>query len=215
MASAGAEPKPDGERSEPEQRGQRASRRELLAIVAMAIVVVIADQLTKAWAQRTLGDGHEIKIVGSLRFLLTYNSGMAFSRGRGFGPVIGVLALVLVVVMLATLRREGSRLARVALGLVIGGAAGNIGDRIFRSGGFLRGEVVDFIDPQFWPVFNVADIAVTSGGALLLLGALFASRRASSAPSAPSSSAPSSSAPSAPSAPSSSGPSSSTPSSPT
>ena len=205
MASAGAEPEPDGDRSEPEQRGQRASRGELLAIVAMAIVVVIADQLTKAWAQRTLGDGHEIKIVGSLRFLLTYNSGMAFSRGRGFGPVIGVLALVMVVVMLATLRREGSRLARVALGLVIGGAAGNIGDRIFRSGGFLRGEVVDFIDPQFWPVFNVADMAVTSGGALLLLGALVASRRASSATS---SSGPSTSAPS------SSGPSSSRPSSP-
>jgi len=205
-------PSTAGERSEPKQRGRRASRRELLAILAMAIVVAIADQATKAWAEDALGDGHQIKIVGSLRLLLTYNSGMAFSRGRGFGPVIGVLALVMVVVMLATLRREGSRLARVALGLVIGGAAGNIVDRIFRSGGFLRGEVVDFIDPQFWPVFNVADIAVTSGGALLLLGALFASRRASSAPllSEPASSAPASSQP-ASSQPASSEPASSEP----
>ncbi len=140
--------------------------------VGIAALVLVLDQITKAWVQHALADGHTVDLVGPFRLNLIYNSGMAFSRGRGLGPVIGVLALVLVVVMFASLRREGSRAARVALGLVIGGAAGNIVDRLFRGGGFLRGRVIDFLDAQFWPVFNVADIAVSVGGVVLALGAL-------------------------------------------
>jgi signal peptidase II len=102
---------------------------------------------------------------------------MAFSQGRGLGPVIGVLALVVVVVLLASLRKGGSVLSAVAVGLVIGGAAGNVVDRLFRAGegGFLSGRVVDFIDLQWWPVFNVADAAVVIGGILLLVSTALAS----------------------------------------
>lgn len=153
-------------------RVARPAPHDLAGPIAIAAIVLVVDQITKAWAQHALADGHTVHLVGSLRLNLIYNSGMAFSRGRGLGPVIGVLALVLIVVMLASLRREGSRAARVALGLVIGGAAGNIVDRLVRGGGFLRGRVIDFLDAQFWPVFNVADIAVSVGGVVLALGAL-------------------------------------------
>lgn len=149
----------------------------VLGLVAAAVVVV--DQITKWWAQRALGDGEEIRVVGSLlKFTLTYNSGMAFSRGEGLGPVIGVVALVVIVVLLASLRRESSRLGQVVLAVVVGGAAGNIVDRLFRGKGFLRGSVVDFIQLPRWPVFNVADMAVTCGGVTLVVAALLAGRRA-------------------------------------
>jgi signal peptidase II len=165
-----------------------------LGLVALTVVVV--DQLTKWWAQRELADGHEIRVVGSLlKFTLTYNSGMAFSRGEGLGPVIGVVALVVIVVLLASLRRESSRLGQIVLAVVVGGAAGNIVDRLFRGKGFLRGSVVDFIQLPHWPVFNVADIAVTCGGVTLVIAALVSGRRARPAPSR-SSSSPSSSSPS-------------------
>jgi signal peptidase II len=138
--------------------------------VTVAALVVAADQLTKAWAVNALDDGHDIDVVWTLRFHLTMNGGMAFSQGRGLGPVIGVVAIVVVAVLLISLRRTGSTVAAVAVGLVVGGAAGNIVDRLFRSGdGFLTGQVIDFIDLQWWPVFNVADAAVVIGGILLLL----------------------------------------------
>jgi signal peptidase II len=122
-------------------------------------------------------------VLWTLRFHLTFNSGMAFSRGRGLGPIIGVVALVVVVVLLLSLRRQGSKLATVAVALVIGGAAGNVADRLFRNGdGFLRGEVVDFIDLQWWPVFNVADSAIVVGVALLALNALSTPANEESAP---------------------------------
>jgi signal peptidase II len=85
------------------------------------------------------------------------------------GPLIGVVALIVVVVLLASLRRAPSLGNAIALGLVIGGAASNILDRLFRSGsGFLSGQVVDFIDFQWYPVFNLADSAIVVGGLLLL-----------------------------------------------
>jgi signal peptidase II len=143
-----------------------------MATVALAVVIV--DQLTKTWAVNALDD-HDIDVVWTLRFHLTFNGGMAFSQGRGLGPIIGVLAIVVVAVLLISLRRAGSTLAAVAVGLVVGGAAGNILDRLFRSGdGFLGGRVVDFVDLQWWPIFNVADAAVVIGGILLLLSTVFA-----------------------------------------
>jgi signal peptidase II len=138
--------------------------------LAVAAIVLVADQLTKAWAVNGLADGHDIDLFWTLRLHLTFNGGMAFSQGRGLGPVISIVALVVVVVLLASLRRRGSTVAAVAVGLVVGGAAGNVVDRLLRSGsGFLGGRVVDFIDPQWWPIFNVADASIVVGGALLLL----------------------------------------------
>jgi len=150
-----------------------AAHRPPVGMVAVALAVVGVDQLTKWWAQRGLDDGRSVELLGPLlKLTLTYNSGMAFSRGRGLGPVIGVVALVVIVVLLASLRRESSRLGQLALAAVIGGAAGNILDRIFRAGdGFMGGSVVDFLQLPHWPVFNVADMAVTLGGLTLVLGA--------------------------------------------
>ncbi len=151
-------------------------RDQLLPSLAIGGLIVAADQLTKHWAVNRLSGGRTIDLVWTLRFNLTFNSGMAFSQGRGLGPVIGVLALVVVVGLLITLRRSGSRLSTVAVGLVIGGALGNVIDRLLRGDAWLRGAVVDFIDFQWFPIFNVADIAVNVGGALLVLGSLLSGR---------------------------------------
>lgn len=149
-------------------------RRGLRVPLAITAVVVVLDQLTKHWALNELDDGHVIDVVGSLRFNLAFNRGMAFSQGEGLGPIIGVVALVVVVALLVSVGRSTSRWYPLAVGLIMGGALGNITDRLFRGDGWLRGGVVDFIDLQWWPIFNVADIAVTVGGAALLLSSLLA-----------------------------------------
>jgi signal peptidase II len=153
-----------------------ASTRAQRGSVLIAILVVVVDQLTKAWALSALDD-RDIELIWRLRFHLTRNSGMAFSRGQGLGPVIGVVALVVVAALLVSMRRQTSTVSTAAVGLVIGGAAGNVVDRLFRSPGWLRGEVIDFIDPRWWPIFNVADMAISVGGVLLVVGSFAASRR--------------------------------------
>ncbi len=100
---------------------------------------------------------------------LTYNTGAAFSQGEGLGPYIGIAAAAVAIGLLWSGRTVPTRTGAVAVGLVLGGAAGNLTDRAFRAGdGFLGGAVIDFVDVQWYPVFNVADMAVV-GGALLLL----------------------------------------------
>jgi signal peptidase II len=83
-----------------------------------------------------------------------------------------------VVWLLVSLRREGSKLSAFGMGCVIGGAAGNLIDRFLRGDAWLRGSVVDFIDFQWFPIFNVADIAVNVGAAALILNAILAARKA-------------------------------------
>ena len=148
-----------------------AALRRLRGALLIAAAVVLVDQLTKHWAVNNLQD-RNVDVIGSLRFNLAYNTGMAFSKGTGIGPVIGVVALLVVVGLLISIGRTSSPLYTPAVGLIIGGALGNVVDRLFRSPGWFRGGVVDFIDVQWWPIFNVADIAVTVGGTLLLLSTL-------------------------------------------
>jgi signal peptidase II len=151
----------------PAPAGRRGSGLHVLS-VAVAAGVLALDQLTKAWALEALDD-RTIHLFWTLQLNLTFNSGMAFGQAEGWGPVIGVVALVVIIALLLSLRRSGSRLSAVAIGMVIGGALGNLADRAFRGGeGFLQGSVVDFIDFQWWPVFNVADIGVVVGGLLLV-----------------------------------------------
>jgi signal peptidase II len=146
------------------------SLRTLTALIAVTIVV--ADQVTKHWALNALGDGRTIDIVGSLRFNLAFNTGMAFARGQGLGPVIAVIGVLVVAYLLIGLRRD-TRSGSVFVGMVAGGAAGNIVDRLFRGDGWLQGAVVDFIDLQWWPIFNVADAAIVVGaGALVVVSLL-------------------------------------------
>lgn len=154
----------------PDAPAERPPRRlGIVAVVALCVVAV--DQLTKWWAVNALSDGHLVHVVGSLRFNLFFNTGVAFSlgTGKGLGPWITVLAITVVVGVSfgATSRYP---LGAVAAGLIAGGALGNLLDRAFRGdNGFLHGAVIDFIDPQFWPVFNVADSAVVVGAFLLVI----------------------------------------------
>ena len=146
-----------------------AQRARWSLLLGVAAAVLAADQLTKWWAVETL-DTRTIDVVWTLRFHLTINYGSAFSLARGRGAVISLLALLVV----ALLPRSGRYATRpgmaVAIGLVFGGALGNLIDRAFRAGeGLLGGGVVDFIDLQWWPVFNIADAAIVVG-ALLLFG---------------------------------------------
>jgi len=135
-------------------------------------VIVLLDQVSKAWALRDLADGRIIHVIWTMQFNLTFNRGMAFSRGTGIGPIIGVIGLVVVVLLLLSLRRADNALTSVATGLIIGGAVGNILDRLFRGSGWMRGAVIDFIDFQWWPVFNVADMAIMLGAATMVVAML-------------------------------------------
>lgn len=153
-------------------------RSALTTALGVAAIVVLVDQLTKTWAVNNLQD-RNIHLFWTLQLNLTFNSGMAFGRGRGFGPVIAIVGIGLVVGLVLGTTRAPSRLAAVAGGLVLGGAISNLLDRAFREGGgFLGGRVVDFIDPQWYPVFNVADMGVVIGGILLVVCTMWSTPKA-------------------------------------
>ena len=145
------------------------STRKISTSIAVGVVVV--DQITKHWALNRLSEGRIIDVVGSLRFNLSFNSGMAFSQGKGLGPFIAVIGVVVVAFLLVGLRRN-TPVGAALVGLVAGGAAGNIVDRAFRGEAWFHGAVVDFIDLQWWPIFNIADAAICVGGVLLVLSSL-------------------------------------------
>jgi len=146
-------------------------RRRTALVVVVAAVVITIDQLAKTWAVHTLAT-RDIDLFWTLRFHLARNRGPAFSLGFGSGGMIAILAIVIVIVFLVIGRSVDTKLGVLSLGLVLGGAIGNLVDRAVREGsGFLGGGVIDFIDPQWWPIFNVADMAVTIGGVLLVFTA--------------------------------------------
>jgi signal peptidase II len=145
----------------------RSTRSAAIAIIALAVLVL--DQITKLWAASALDDHHLIHVVWKLQLRLVRNPGTAFSLGEGKGPLLGVVAAIVVVVLVRMARQPRTMLSAVGIALILGGAAGNVIDRIVRSPhGFLTGHVVDFIDFQFWPVFNVADMGVTCGILLVI-----------------------------------------------
>jgi len=147
-------------------------RRFLLAAVIVAAILVV-DQTTKTWAVNALDDG-PVDVFWTLRFNLSFNSGFAFSMGTGLTPLITVAAIVLVGALIAFARHATSPLLSVALGMLLGGAMGNLADRLFRGH---DGAVVDFIDFQWWPVFNVADIGISVGAVLMIVASVIDERR--------------------------------------
>jgi signal peptidase II len=151
-------------------QGQR--RIPSLSLLVAAVVVGL-DQLSKHWAVSQLNDGHTVHVLWTLQFNLAFNSGMAFGSGQGLGPFIGAIAVVVVVFLLLSLRQASGKLSVVAIGLIVGGAMGNIVDRLFREDAWLHGRVVDFIDFQWFPIFNIADMCVNVGGGLLIVSYLF------------------------------------------
>lgn len=142
--------------------------RRWLRYLSVAATVVVLDQWSKDWALDRLSGGRTIDLVWTLRFALGRNSGMAFSRGQGLGEVIGAVAIIACGVLTVLVRRSPPGLHATALALILGGAAGNVVDRLFRDEAWLRGHVVDFIDLQWFPSFNVADAAITVGAVLVV-----------------------------------------------
>ena len=145
-------------------------RRRLVAwTVGLAALVLVLDQLTKWWAESSLELGAEpIPLVGSLLGLrLLYNPGAALSIATGMTWVLTIVVVAVVVVIVRMVGRIGSRGWAVALGLLLGGAVGNLLDRIFRDPGFARGHVVDFIDYAGFFVGNVADIAIVAAAVMI------------------------------------------------
>ena len=150
----------------------RRGSRKFWIIIAIALVVVAADQLTKWWAETNLVDGKVIPLIdGFLRFELVYNPGAAFGLGEGFTGVLAILAIIVAVWIAWYAWRVRSGWWALVLGLVLGGAITHSWDRMFRGPGFLQGHVVDFIGYGDWFIGNVADIAIVGGA---LLGAVLA-----------------------------------------
>jgi signal peptidase II len=150
-------------------------RRNLAgATLAVGIVVgvVVLDQLTKIWVVAELSDAPASIIGTTVELRLSRNPGGAFSLFQRFTPILALFAIVVAVVLARAILRTDDKLMVVALALVLGGALGNLTDRIARSPGFLRGHVVDFVSVGRFPSFNVADSAITIGAVLLVLCAL-------------------------------------------
>jgi signal peptidase II len=145
----------------------------LIAVVALGL-----DLLSKALVAANLGDHPAIRALGgAIYFQETRNSGAAFSVGTGATVVLTIVALAVVGFILRTAGRMRSAGWAVALGLVLGGALGNLVDRLFRSPGVGRGHVVDWIslfgpDGEHWPIFNLADSAIVCGAVLSAVLAL-------------------------------------------
>lgn len=148
--------------------------RKLGMFAAVGLVVLVLDQASKSWALSALDGGRIIDVVGSLRFELAFNTGASFGMGsgRGIGPWVTVIAMGMVLA-LALGSTSRTTLGAVAAGLIGGGAVGNLIDRAVRGDqGFMHGAVVDFINLQWWPVFNVADMGVVVGAILLVVAGL-------------------------------------------
>jgi signal peptidase II len=138
----------------------------------IVVGIVVLDQITKSWVVAALSDG-PLSIIGDdVELRLTRNSGGAFSLFTNATLFFALMAIVLSFVLVRAVRKAQDLLSVIALSLVLGGALGNLSDRIFRSPGFLRGHVVDYVRVGSFPSFNVADSAITIGAILLILAAL-------------------------------------------
>jgi signal peptidase II len=151
------------------RRSAGTSRRTILLWALVAGATLAADQVTKWWAQHTLAPGVPRPLVdGLLELRLTHNAGAAFSVGTGYTVVLTLIALAVIAVCLRMAGRLASTAWAVALGLLVGGALGNVTDRVLRAPAPLRGHVVDFIELPHWPVFNLADSAITVAAVLFV-----------------------------------------------
>ena len=151
-----------------------AGRRRVGLLAAVAVLVLGLDVVSKVLVVAELTGRPPVRLLGGLLKLTeTRNAGAAFSIGPGATVLFSVVAIGVVVVIARTARRLVSRGWAISMGMLLGGALGNLSDRLFRAPGPLRGRVVDWIQLPHWPVFNVADSAIVIGGLLaVLLGLL-------------------------------------------
>jgi signal peptidase II len=144
-------------------------------LAAVAVFACAADTITKALVVAHLRPDQPVHVLGDVfEFWLTRNPGAAFSVGTSETVVFTVIAFGVIVYIVRTARKLYSIGWAVALGLLLGGAAGNLGDRIFRAPGLFRGDVVDWIGvvPRYYPIFNLADSAIVCGGILMVILAM-------------------------------------------
>ncbi|WP_444575960.1 signal peptidase II [Brachybacterium sp. 107] len=151
---------------------RRPSRGTVLGGMAVVgLLLAVVDQLTKNWAVANLPELDPQPFLGEILHLtLLYNSGAAWGMGSEITPVVTGLQIAIVIgVIVFAVRSVRSYWYTLALGLILGGALGNIHDRVLRAPGPFHGAVVDFLELPHWPVFNVADMAVVAGAILVVL----------------------------------------------
>ncbi|GAA0520249.1 signal peptidase II [Saccharopolyspora thermophila] len=164
---AAAEPPPD----EPRVR----SRKLLALLFGVAVVALAVDIVTKVAVVANLEGRPPVRLLGGLLYLdVLRNPGAAFSLATGMTWLLALLAIAVVGVIIWLAPKLRSPGWAVGLGLVLGGALGNLVDRVFRAPGPLQGHVVDFVSVfapggAVWPVFNIADSCIVSGGVLVVL----------------------------------------------
>ena len=147
-----------------------ARSRRVLALYGTAAAMLAVDQLTKQLVVANLAGRPPVDVIGEfVQLRYTTNSGGAFSLLTGAPLFFGIMAMVIIGGIVYASRRAQPLSLLVVLGLILGGALGNLTDRLLRGEAFLRGEVVDFVKVGIWPVFNVADSCVVVGGILLAL----------------------------------------------
>jgi signal peptidase II len=155
------------------------ARRKVAVLAAVAALVLGLDVLSKALVVANLTEGEPVHLLGDIfEFTLLRNPGAAWNLGTGYTAVFTVLAVGVIVFVVRVARRLRSTGYAVAFGLLLGGASGNLGDRIFRAPGVFRGNVVDWIGvvPRYYPVFNIADSAICIAAVTFVLLALLGIR---------------------------------------
>jgi signal peptidase II len=142
-----------------------------VALLAIAAVIVAVDQATKNLAEANLSRFESVNVIGEiLRFRLAYNDGAAFSIGFGQTWVLTIISSAAVLGILWFGPKSKTKVWVVISGLVLGGATGNLIDRLFKDPGFANGHVVDFLQIPFnFPIFNLADVALVTGVSLVVL----------------------------------------------
>ncbi|PNE41899.1 MULTISPECIES: signal peptidase II [Streptomyces] len=169
---SGSDPTTGSEGGRPAE-GERPTgrgKRRIAALLLVAAIVYLLDLGSKLAVVAKLEHHAPVEVIGTLlQFSVIRNRGAAFGFGEALTVLLTVIAAVVIVVIARIARKLYSLPWAIALGLLLGGAFGNLTDRIFRSPGVFRGAVVDFIAPAHFAVFNLADSAIVCGGVLIVL----------------------------------------------
>ncbi|MET8574815.1 signal peptidase II [Streptomyces sp. NPDC005012] len=167
-------PETPDEAAAPEENEERQAprgKRRVAVLIAVAVLAYVLDLVSKLIVVAELEPGNRsVELLGEwLRLDVIRNPGAAFGFGEAFTILFTVIAVAVIVVIFRLARKLYSTPWAIALGLLLGGALGNLTDRIFRTPGVFEGAVVDFIAPKHFAVFNLADSAIVCGGILIVL----------------------------------------------
>ncbi|MFD6280845.1 signal peptidase II [Streptomyces sp. NPDC060209] len=169
----GAEPQQPSEgstRAGSDDTGSGRGRKKILVLLGVAVLAYLLDLISKMIVVAKLEHEEPIEIFGDwLKFDAIRNAGAAFGIGEAFTVIFTAIAAVVIIVIIRLARKLYSLPWAIALGLLLGGALGNLTDRIFRAPGVFKGAVVDFIAPAHFAVFNLADSAIVCGGILIVI----------------------------------------------